>query len=145
MRPSTVHTRGPSPWAGRIRTTFLGVALGVAFLFTLNLASGAADLPPFYGEFSPVSVAPGQSGQMAVSYPSAPAAGALVYDDFKHIEDRARVLLKRNLGFRDDISPYQGANNFDKLVRQFDTNAGFSAPYDDPDPKIATHDAATAH
>jgi hypothetical protein len=38
--------------------------------------------------------------------------------------------------FRADISPYRPNNNFNKLVRQFDINSGFSAPYDDPAPTI---------
>lgn len=136
MRQNEIHNRGPGPWRGLLGTSLSGIALGLVFLFTLSLASSAADPPPTSGEFSVISVGPAPAGQMAVLYPSAPAAGGLIYDDFKRIEDRARFLLKRNLGFREDISPYQEKANFDKLVRQFDTNSGFSAQYDDPDPDI---------
>ena len=46
------------------------------------------------------------------------------------------LLLKRNLGFHEDISPYHGKDNFDTLVRQFDANSGWLAQYDDPDEEI---------
>lgn len=59
-------------------------------------------------------------------------AGALFYADYKALEAEARGLLERNLGFREDISPYRGINKFDDLVRKFDEGSGFSAPYTDP-------------
>jgi hypothetical protein len=144
MRPNTVHSRGPDPSGRRLlRSSLFGVVLGFAFLFTLNLASAnttaepRCGADPHCGSANSISVGEGPaSGNYRITGPSAPSAGSLVYDDFKRIEDRARFLLKRNLGFREDISPYQGANNFDRLVRQFDTNSGFNAQYDDPDPAI---------
>lgn len=72
----------------------------------------------------------------AVDKSRLPMAGALFYVDYKTLEAQARDLLGRNMRFRADISPYRENNNFNKLVRQFDINSGFSAPYDDPDPGI---------
>jgi hypothetical protein len=72
----------------------------------------------------------------AVDNSRLPMAGALFYVDYKTLEAQARDLLGRNMRFRADISPYRENNNFNKLVRQFDINSGFSAPYDDPDPGI---------
>ena len=67
MRPNTLHSREPDPSSRRVlRSSLSGIALGIVFLFTLALASGAADLPAFSGEFNPVSVAPGPAGQTAV-------------------------------------------------------------------------------
>ena len=59
-------------------------------------------------------------------------AGPLLYEDYKVLESEARGLLDRSIKFRQDVSPYRETNSFNKLVRQFDVNAGFTAPYDDP-------------
>jgi hypothetical protein len=72
----------------------------------------------------------------AVDKSRLPMAGPLFYVDYKTLESQARDLLGRNMRFRADISPYRENNNFNKLVRQFDINSGFSAPYDDPDPAV---------
>jgi hypothetical protein len=72
----------------------------------------------------------------AVDNSRLPTSGPLFYADYKTLETQARDLLARNMNFRADISPYRPNNNFNKLVRQFDINSGFSAPYDDPDPDI---------
>ena len=78
---------------------------------------------------NPISVDhPSPSGQPAVA-PSAPVFGELVYSDFVEMEKQARGLLRPNLQFREDISPYRSNTNFDKLVRQFDTAGGFTAIY----------------
>ncbi|HRW10539.1 MAG TPA: hypothetical protein P5121_35795, partial [Caldilineaceae bacterium] len=79
---------------------------------------------------------PTSSSFPAVDQSQLPSAGALFYADYKALEAEARSLLQRNLTFRQDISPYRGSANFDELVRKFDTNSGFSALYDDPDPTI---------
>jgi hypothetical protein len=70
----------------------------------------------------------------AITEPSGP----LLYTDYKVLEAEARALLDRSVKFRQDISPYRQTNNFNKLVRQFDVNAGFSEPYDDPSAAIVT-------
>ncbi len=137
MRKNTLHNRGPGLCSGRLKKSLPGIALGFVFLLVLSLAASAADPPPpTYGEFSSISVGVPPEGQLAVIHPSAPVAGALIYDDLKRVESRARLLLKRNLGFREDISPYHGNENFDTLVRQFDANSGWLAQYDDPDEEI---------
>lgn len=59
------------------------------------------------------------------------SSGPLLYVDYKALEAQARTLLQRSMNFRRDISPYQGANNFNELVRHFDENSGFSASYTD--------------
>lgn len=104
--------------------------LGVILAFTLLLGSAqAADElpPPLSGDFSPFALnEPLPDGTQALFAPSAPAAGALIYADFKQIEAKARDLLERNLQFRKAISPYSGdKKDFDKLVRQFNYEAGF--------------------
>ena len=76
---------------------------------------------------------PVENSLPAVDNSRLPSAGALFYADYKTLETQARGLLARNMHFRADISPYRANNNFNKLVRQFDINSGFSAPYDDPD------------
>ena len=131
MRQNVIHNRGPGLWRGQLRKSLSGIALVVVLLFTLSLTASAVDPPPTRGEFSVISVGPAPQGQIAVTHPSAPAAGALIYDDFKQVEARARFLLERNLRFREDISPYRGGNSFDELVRSFDTAGGFNAPAPD--------------
>jgi hypothetical protein len=79
---------------------------------------------------------PVENSLPAVDNSRLPSAGPLFYADYKTLETQARGLLARNMNFRADISPYRPNNNFNKLVRQFDINSGFSAPYDDPDPAI---------
>ncbi len=129
MRQNRLLTLGPGPGARMIRTLFLGMTLGVVILFSLiSLSSAAGDSPPpFFGEFNPVSVDPVPLGQWAVLSPSAPAAGALIYADFRQLEAEARDLLDRNRKFREDISPYRGANSFAEIVRKFDAASGFDS------------------
>jgi hypothetical protein len=79
---------------------------------------------------------PVENSLPAVDNSRLPTSGPLFYADYKTLETQARDLLARNMNFRADISPYRPNNNFNKLVRQFDINSGFSAPYDDPDPDI---------
>lgn len=64
--------------------------------------------------------------------------GALTYSDYVAMENEARQLLESAMKFRQDISPYQGTNKFDELVRRFNIDTGFAnTPYNgaagDPD------------
>jgi hypothetical protein len=126
----------------------LVVAMGLAWVVQVaRAACGPNDL----GEFcSPSFLLVG--GPSAVNVPinntppTAPEvdqaqtlpSGPLLYVDYKVLEAEARTLLDRSVKFRQDISPYRQTNNFNKLVRQFDVNAGFSEPYDDPNAAIVT-------
>lgn len=142
MRPNTVYSRGPDPSGRRLlRSSLFGIALGFAFLFTLNLAAAQGSLEPRCGADphcgAANAISPGEGeafGNYRITGPSAPAAGALVYDDFKRIEAQARDLLRRNMNFRQDISPYRGGNSFDELVRKFDTAAGGVTGFNKPAP-----------
>ncbi len=136
----------------KLRRMF-GRALLVALLAALTLpllvhvvqaACGAGNLSAFCssnfglsGNLTAVGSPTGNS-LPAVDDSRLPVAGPLFYADYKALETQARDLLERNIHFRADISPYQPNNNFNKLVRQFDINSGFSAPYDDPDPAVPT-------
>lgn len=139
MRPNTVHSRGPDPSGRRLlRSSLFGIILGFAFLFTLNLAAAQSSLDarcgadPHCGAANAISPGEGAaSGNYRITGPSAPPAGQLIYADFKALEAQARDLLRRNINFRQDISPYRGNNSFDDLVRKFDTAGGFGAPAPD--------------
>ena len=123
--------------------SLLAVALAVFLLYRIALAAcGPGALSDFCssnfglsGDLTAVGSPTGNS-LPTVDNSRLPMAGALFYADYKALETQARDLLERNMNFRADISPYQPNNNFNKLVRQFDINSGFSAPYDDPDPAI---------
>ena len=103
-----------------------------------NLSEACSNLYTLNGSYSALSGRSTQTGSVISSADRAnlPMAGALLYQDYKALETQARALLEPNLKFREDISPYQGLNNFDKLIRHFDVNSGFAAAYDDPDPNI---------
>ncbi len=118
---------GPCAWLRALSGRLLGVVL-LFSIFTL-VASAQGGPIPFSGEFSAVSGFSGAGGQpYRVAYPRLPTSGPLIFDDMKRMEARARALLMNNLTFREAISPYQGANQFDALVRRFDEKSGFAAP-----------------
>jgi len=127
-----------------IGALLLGLLLTVLLLYRIaQAACGGGNLSEFCstsyglsGDLSAVGAATSNSFP-ALENSQLPPAGALFYADYKALEEQARSLLERNMKFRQDISPYRQTNNFNKLVRQFDVNAGYSAPYDDPDPAIA--------
>lgn len=134
--------------------TALGGLLGVAlaFILTVEIARAACDpngdpndanvsCSTSYMLTGAINAIAGRTNSVNAAYPALdqpmlPMAGALFYVDYKNLEAQARDLLNQNMKFREDISPYRGTNSFDKLVRQFDVNAGFTANYDDPDPQI---------
>lgn len=84
------------------------------------------------GNLSPIS---GRSSSPdaenpAVEKPILPSAGALIYTDFKEIENRARGLLAKALRLRESISPYKANNDFDTHLRNLDFKAGWeNQPY----------------
>ena len=139
--------------AGRVLAPLFARLLPVlclgALLFVLNASSSQAACGPnqqsdacstnfgVAGGISAVSTdltnsARLHSAQLAI-------AGALTYRDYVAIETEARQLLGDAMKFRQDISPYQGKENFNKLVRNFDISGGFTALYDDPaDPNPPT-------
>ncbi len=142
-----------SQFSGRSRGRVVGQTLGalLALSLTLLLTVGIAQAACGGGNFSDFcSNNFGLSGNLSAvgsptgnSFPAVdnsqlPMAGELFYADYKALEAQARDLLERNMNFRADISPYRPNNNFNKLVRQFDVNSGFSAAYDDPAPAIGS-------
>ncbi len=131
------------------RTWLSGIGLGITLALTLTLHSGSAACTPDFrsdfcsanygivGNLSPVA-GRSETALQSVVLPLLPSAGALVYADYVKLEQEARALLQANLGFRQDLSPYQNAsdgsyqNNFDRIVRQFDLAAGFDTLYTPP-------------
>jgi len=126
-------------WLGALLTLALILLLTVRIV---QAACGGGNLSDFcssnFGLSGDLSAAgsPTSNSFPAVDNSRLPMAGALFYADYKALEAQARGLLERNMNFRADISPYRPNNNFNKLVRQFDVNSGFSAVYDDPDAAI---------
>jgi hypothetical protein len=128
----------------RIPRMLLGALLTLLLMYRVaQAACGGDGLSDFcsanfglVGDLSAVSSAPSNTFP-AVDSPQLPMAGPLFYADYKALEAEARTLLERNLTFRQDISPYQGQNSFDQLVRQYDIQSGFDGvTYDDPDPSL---------
>ena len=121
------------------------LALALTLLLLVRIAQaacGGSNLSDFCssnfglsGDLSAVG-SPTSNSFPTVDNSQLPMAGALFYADYKALEEQARDLLERNMKFRQDISPYRTNNNFNKLVRQFDVNSGFTAIYDDPDQNI---------
>jgi len=111
-----------------LRRSLVGIALSVAVVLTSLLPASAQNPlpPPTVGEFTSVSVGAAPEGAVAVTAPSAPAAGALIYTDYVAIEQEARQLLADNLAFRESISPYNSKPNFITLIQKFDYAAGFN-------------------
>lgn len=113
-------------------------SLGIALALTLFLGSSSAvcgpgeksdSCSPNFGLRGELSSLGGRMAKPGADYPaiagaSLPVSGQLVYTDFKALEAQARDLLRRNINFRQDISPYRGGNSFDELVRKFDTAGG---------------------
>ncbi len=115
--------------------------LGLALALTLFLGSASALCGPGqksdacsanFGLRAEVGSVGGRTAAPGANYPAVasanlPASGQLIYADFTAVEAQARDLLRRNMNFREDLSPYQGGNGFDQLVRKFDTAGGFGA------------------
>lgn len=112
------------------------LVVGVALTLLLGSAS-ALCVPgqqsdacsPNFGLRGELSSLGGRMAKPGANYPaiagaSLPVSGQLIYEDFKAVEAQARALLRRNINFRQDISPYRGGNSFDELVRKFDTASG---------------------
>ena len=115
----------------RIQTIFSALVLLIALLITSLLGASAAfpDPPPAVpGGFTAIS--PGgdpAANSTFVANPSAPVAGALIYEDFIKIERKAYGLLKPNLEFRESISPYNAKPSYLTLVQKFDYQAGLAS------------------
>ena len=92
----------------------------------------------FSGDWDPVSVDSVPSGVPAITAPSAPAFGALVYPDFVQLEAQARARLKRGLEARLALSPYQGNLEFSQYVTKFDYAAGWTREYTGTTPYTGT-------
>ncbi|MCO6449628.1 MAG: hypothetical protein J5I90_02455 [Caldilineales bacterium] len=121
-----------------MRSWATGGLLALSLAMVLFLGSASALCGPNqqsdycsenYGLRGDVSTTGGRMTQPGADYPaisgaSLPVSGQLVYTDFKALEAQARDLLRRNLNFRQDISPYRGDNSFDELVRKFDAASG---------------------
>ena len=140
-----------------LRTWLAGAVLGVALAMTLSFGVSYADCPTGGGSetcsthymvtgAAPSSLGDGNdaagnpvlasAGKKYVGGNSGPtAAGELIYEDFRAVEERARELMQRSLEFREDISPYRESATFDELVRKFDAASGditeSSLPYTD--------------
>ena len=121
-----------------LQTWLRGILSGVALALLLCLQSSTAQAPPcgfggttcpMTGNWDPVSVDSVPSGAPAITAPSAPAFGALVYTDFVQLEAQARVRLKRGMEARLALSPYQGNLEFSEYVTKFDYEAGWTRDY----------------
>ena len=134
-------------WLGAA-SAMLAVAMGLTLTLQLvraacgpaNQSESCSALYGVNGNVSSVNVPASASAPTVPVVDSAQflPTGALLYTDYVTLEAQARSLLDRSVKFRQDISPYRQTNNFNKLVRQFDVNAGYSAPYDDPSAAIMT-------
>ncbi len=128
----------------KTQTWLYAIVAGLALAVALALTSRAQIDPPCGPPGNPctasgnfmvtdalygAAVEPTGSGQLIGA--RLPTAGPLTYVELKQVEAEARRLLTTNKGFRQDLSPHQGANNFDDLVRQFDASGGFEAAYPD--------------
>ena len=121
-----------------LRPWLSGLALGLLLVLGLSIPSSIAQSPscgfdgatcPVTGDWDPVSVDSVPPDVIAISAPSAPAAGALVYPDFVQLEREARAKLKRGLDARQALSPYQGNLEFSQYVTKFDYQAGWTRNY----------------
>ncbi len=135
-----------------LRISLSGVLLGLTLALTLSLQSGSAACGPnqwsdfcsaSYGVQGDLSAIAGRSSAPGADYPAidppelAPA-GALIYQDMKAMEQKARGLLKSSADFRTTISPSRNKPDFDRLVRQFDYAAGFIRDLDGSGPGSMT-------
>lgn len=112
--------------------------LGLALLvFQSGLAQSLSE-PRHLGEFVPISVGPAAPLTTSITGPSAPVFGALVYTDFKSLEQEAREKLKRGLEARQALSPYQGNVEFSQYVAKFDYDAGWNREYTGTNPYSGT-------
>lgn len=121
------------------KLVFLLLVLGLAF--PLSVRSSMSQPSPSKlatGDFDPVSVGPAAPGAVAITAPSAPAFGALVYTDFVQLEAQARASLKRGLEARLALSPYQGNIEFSQYVTKFDYQAGWTRDYTGTTPYTET-------
>jgi hypothetical protein len=121
------------------KLVFLLLVLGLAF--PLSVRSSMSQPSPSKlatGDFDPVSVGSAAPGTVAITAPSAPAFGALVYTDFAQLEAQARASLKRGLEARLALSPYQGNIEFSQYVTKFDYEAGWTRDYTGTTPYTQT-------
>ena len=139
MRQIIFYSPGYTGRPGLLRPWLSGVALGLLLALGLSIPSSTAQSPvcgfdgttcPVTGDWDPLSVDSVPSGATAITAPSAPAFGALVYDpDYKRLEDQAREKLKRGMEARLALSPYQGNLEFSQYVTRFDYAAGWTRAY----------------
>ena len=137
MRQIIFHLSSHAQRLG-LRPWLSGLALGLLLVLGLSIPSSTAQSPacgfdgttcPVTGDWDPVSVDSVPSGTAAITAPSAPAFGALVYTDFAQLEAQARAKLKRGLEARLALSPYQGNLEFSQYVTKFDYEAGWTRNY----------------
>ena len=126
MKVYRFRTRGPGRWTGRIPWFALSLALSLILLTGFALADADPE-PAVPGGFTAISPGGDPAANSAfVANPSAPVAGALIYEDFIKIERKAYALLKPNLEFRESISPYNAKPGYLTLVQKFDYQAGLA-------------------
>ncbi len=118
------------------RTWRDGILLGfiLSVVLTVSASSAATVRTPcmpneaqcrLSGGFSAVSVTDPAPGQVGITHPSSFAYGALIYEDFVALENRARALLEKGLRMRESISPYKDNNSFETHLRKLDATAGW--------------------
>ncbi|MFN8471150.1 MAG: hypothetical protein U0822_02925 [Anaerolineae bacterium] len=117
-----------------LRTILASVALGLVLALTLSLQSGEATCGPnntsdycsahygLVGSINSVSGRTAKPGAPAPIYPSIDGArianaGALIYEDYKKIEQQAFALADPHMRFRQSISPAKERPDFDRLIR----------------------------
>ncbi len=147
MRQITFRLPSRAGWPRLLRPWLSGIALGLLLVLGLSIPSSMAQSPtcgfdgtlcPLTGDWDPVSVDSVPAGTTAITAPSAPAAGALVYIDFVQLEEQARTKLKRGLEARQALSPYQGSLEFSQYVTKFDYEAGWTRDYTGTTPYTET-------
>lgn len=131
MKTKHFSFTGSSPGSvTRLRLLLLLVLL-MSIPSLLGASTAAADPEAAVpGGFTAIAAGGDPAANTAfVGNPSAPVAGALLYEDFIKIERKAYSLLKPNLEFRESISPYNNKPDYLTLVQQFDYKAGLAGIY----------------
>jgi hypothetical protein len=131
MKPNLSFLARVIPPARNRRLRLLQFVLIFCLVIPLLLGASVADADPepaVPGGFTAISPDGDPAANSAfVANPSAPVAGALIYEDFIKIERKAYALLKPNLEFRESISPYNAKPGYLTLVQKFDYQAGLAS------------------
>ncbi|MEZ4611715.1 MAG: hypothetical protein R2838_16000, partial [Caldilineaceae bacterium] len=78
----------------------------------------------------PQSISGGSSSEEAVDHVFLPTSGQITHGDMVAMEAEAHKLLDDARTFRLDISPHNERPGFDRIVRQYNYDAGFEVEYE---------------